>query len=135
MNTKIIDLDCTEWDKETWREAYAKYCQHNMFGPKTKQEYYDMTMANFKKLANQNKPLSDELKMQWLKSWRSAVSYARAHKCDMNGCALHKETASLFDTAHQAKEIAVDTAQRLDYLIKGMKGKRVAHERTANHSS
>ena len=122
MNLNLINLDCTEWSKADWNDAYNHYCQHNMFGPKTKQEYYDMVIRNFQKLAAQQKPLSDELKEQWLRGWRGAVAYARDKKCDMNGQLIvisqkHNQDLLAKDIAEDAKEIAVDTAQKLDYLI------------------
>lgn len=128
---ETITKDPQDWSKETWQRAYAEYCKGNMFGPKTKREYYDMVMANFKKLAVQQKPLSDELSEQWLKGWRSAVAYARQHKCDMNGCELcpgQAHDAEAIVVAEDAKEIAVDTAQKLEYLINVAKKRRVTNE-------
>lgn len=128
---ETITKDPQDWSKETWQGAYAEYCKGNMFGPKTKREYYDMVMGNFKKLAAQQKPLSDELSEQWLKGWRAAVAYARQHKCDINGCELcpdqQRNTDALL-VAEDAKEIAVDTAQKLEYLINVAKKRRVTNE-------
>ena len=83
MNANIINLEPAQWDKATWQEAYAQYCKSNMFGVKTKREYYDMVISNFEKLAK--KPEFHELNRKWLQGWRNAVAYAKKHKCDMNG--------------------------------------------------
>ena len=130
---ETITKDPKDWSKETWQGAYAQYCQTNMFGPKTKREYYDMVIANFQKLAAQQKPLSDALKEQWLKGWRSAVAYARQHKCDINGRRIEVnrqtiEDRSAIETSLRAEEIAIDTAQKLDYLINVAKKRRVTNE-------
>lgn len=128
---ETITKDPQEWSKETWQGAYAEYCKTQPWGPKTKREYYDMVMANFKKLAAQQKPLSDELSEQWLKGWRAAVAYARQHKCDINGrelCADQQRNTDALLVAKDAKEIAVDTAQKLEYLINVAKKRRVTNE-------
>ena len=130
MNLNIVNLHPKDWSRTDWQNAYKEYCKGNMFGPKTKQEYYNMVLENYKKLANQNKPLSDELAKQWLKGWRAAVAYARQHKCDINGCELcpdqQRNTDALL-VAEDAKEIAVDTAQKLEYLINVAKKRRVTN--------
>lgn len=110
MNTEIITKPCLEWSKETWRYAYAQYCQTNMFGVKTKKQYYDMVVENFKKLAAQQKPLSDELSEQWLKGWRNAVAYARAHKCGHNGELLtdRKKDINLEELKDDVRELQWD---------------------------
>lgn len=83
MNLEIINKPCTEWSKSTWNDAYNEYCQHNLHGKKTKREYYDMVMANFKKIAPQ--PLSEELRNAWTNGWKNAVVWAKKRKCNMNG--------------------------------------------------
>lgn len=88
MNLNLINLDPTDWTKEDWNHAYNSYCQANMFGPKTKREYYDMVISNFEKLAK--KPNFHELNKKWLQGWRNAVAYAKKHKCNMNGQLLEK---------------------------------------------
>jgi hypothetical protein len=123
MNLHLINLEPEQWSRADWQEAYAKYCKDNMFGPKTKKEYYDMVLENFHKLAQQQKPLSDELSEQWLKGWRNAVAYARANKCDMNGCQTTSadDTRETREVASRAEEIAIDTMQRLDYIIESIR--------------
>lgn len=128
MNLNLINLDCTQWSKADWNDAYNQYCQHNMFGAKTKREYYDMVMENFHKLAQQNKPLSDELSEQWLKGWQNAVAYARKNKCDINGRSLNKtlaesENKRAVKTAERAEQIAIDTASKLDYHLSKEQGR------------
>lgn len=124
MNLNIINLHPKDWSKTDWQDAYKEYCKNNMFGPKTKQEYYNMVLENYKKLANQNKPLSDELAKQWLEGWRSAVNYARVHKCDRDGTPLsakikHNEDALV--VAERAEDMAIDSVQKIEYLVKLIK--------------
>lgn len=83
MNLNLINLDCTQWRKTDWQDAYNEYCQHNLYGAKTKREYYDMVIANFKKIAPQ--PLSEELRNTWANGWKNAVVWAKKRKCNMNG--------------------------------------------------
>lgn len=83
MNMDIVTLSPTEWSKETWRDAYAQYCRTNMFGPKSKREYYNMVLENHKKLAPQT--LSDELRDEWSAGWRNAVLWAKKYGCGRNG--------------------------------------------------
>lgn len=126
MNLHLINLEPEQWSRADWNDAYNQYCQHNMFGPKSKLDFYNMVLENFHKLAQQQKPLSDELSEQWLKGWRNAVAYARANKCDMNGCqaAGADNTRETHEIASRAEEIAIDTKQRLDYLEEKAKLRR-----------
>lgn len=121
MNLNLVNLEPEQWSRTDWQDAYASYCKTNMFGPKTKKEYYDMVLENFHKLAQQQKPLSDELSEQWLKGWHNAVAYARANKCDMNGRLLadvhaEAENRSTREIAKRAEDMAVELVQRLDDL-------------------
>lgn len=126
MNLNLVNLDPINWSKTDWNDAYNQYCQHNMFGPKSKLDFYNMVLENFHKLAQQQKPLSDELSEQWLKGWRNAVAYARANKCDMNGCQATSadDTRETREVASRAEEIAIDTKRRLDYLEEEAKLRR-----------
>lgn len=83
MNLNIVNLPPIEWDKETWRDAYAQYCAHNMYGPKTKREYYDMVLERHAR--HTTPPLSDELRAKWVAGKRAAREWARNRGCDMNG--------------------------------------------------
>jgi hypothetical protein len=85
MNLDIVTLSPTEWSKETWRDAYAQYCRTNMFGPKTKRQYYDFVLANHKRLEMNAQPLSDDLRCEWTAGWRNAVQWAKKHCCGRNG--------------------------------------------------
>lgn len=127
MNLNLINLDCTQWSKADWNDAYNQYCQHNMFGAKTKREYYDMVIANFEKLAHKEKQFH-ELNQKWLQGWRNAVAYARKNKCDINGRSLDKtltesENKRAVETAERAEQIAIDTASRLDYHLSKEQGR------------
>lgn len=126
MNLNIVNLHPKDWSRTDWQDAYKEYCKGNMFGPKTKQDYYNMVLENYKKLANQNKPLSDELAKQWLEGWRSAVNYARVHKCDRNGTPLSAQTKRDEDAltiAERAEDMAVDSVQKVEHLVKILRRK------------
>ena len=85
-----------------------------------------MVLENYKTLSNQNKPLSDELAKQWLEGWRSAVNYARVHKCDRNGTPLSAQTKRDEDAlsiAERAEDMAVDSVQKVEHLVKILRRK------------
>lgn len=120
MNLNLVNLDCTEWSRSDWQDAYDQYCQHNMFGKKTKREYYDMVVANFAKINPQ--PLSDELKEKWTRGFWNAALWAKKHGCDMNGrlwsdIAREQRNNDALKTALRAEDVAWDTKRKLDYLI------------------
>ena len=120
MNLNLINLEPAQWTKTDWQDAYAQYCQHNLHGPKTKREYYDMVISNFAKITPQ--PLSDELKRKWTSGKRNARLWAKKHGCNMNGrlrsdIAREQRDNDALETALRAEDIAVDTQQRLEYLI------------------
>lgn len=89
MNINLINLAPTEWSKSDWIDAYTEYCKANMFGPKTKKDFYLMVLENHKKLAPQT--LSDELRDEWTTGWRNAVLWAKKHGCGYNGELLTAE--------------------------------------------
>lgn len=123
MNLNLINLDPAQWTRTDWQDAYAQYCKDNMFGPKTKKEYYDMVIANFAKIAKTTpQPLSDELKRSWTIGKRNARLWAKKRDCDMSGQMLSDvradaEDRSTREIAERAEDIAVDTKQELEYLI------------------
>lgn len=126
MNLNLINLEPAQWNKADWQDAYAQYCQHNLHGPKTKREYYDMVIANFAKITSQ--PLSDELKHKWTIGKRSARLWAKKHGCDMNGrllsvVELEKRNADALVVAERAENVAIDTMGKLDYLIEKVRHK------------
>lgn len=112
MNTRIINLDYTQWEKNDWLDAYTAYCKTNMFGAKTKREYYDMVITNFEKLAK--KPDFHELNRKWLQGWRNAVAYAKKHKCNMYGQDLEscKPQVDLNELANDVKELQWELMQK-----------------------
>ena len=131
MNLHLINLEPEQWSRADWQDAYASYCQTNMFGPKTKKEYYDMVMENFRKMDERNKPISQELLDEWTRGRRAAKAWARKRGCDLNGRLLSDVRAEADDrtareVADRAEDIAVDTMQRLDYLIDVAKKRRVS---------
>ena len=131
MNLNLINLHPKDWSKDDWRDAYAEYCKANTRGPKTKREYYDMVMENFRKMDERNKPISQELLDEWTRGRRAAKAWARKRGCDLNGRLLSDVRAEADDrtareVADRAEDIAVDTMQRLDYLIDVAKKRRVS---------
>lgn len=129
MNLNIINLHPKDWSKDDWRDAYAEYCKANINGPKTKQEYYDMTMENFRKMDERNKPISQELLDEWTRGRRAAKAWARWRGCDLNGRLLSDVRAEVEDRgtreiAERAEDIAVDTMQRLDYIVESIRKRR-----------
>lgn len=107
MNLDIINLEPVQWDKATWNEAYDQYCKSNMFGVKSKREFYDMVVENFHKLEERRKPLSKELSDKWLAGWRNAVAYAKKHKCNQYGQDLEscKPQVDINELADDVKEL------------------------------
>ena len=131
MNLNLINLHPKDWSKDDWRDAYAEYCKANIRGPKTKREYYDMVMENFRKMDERNKPISQELLDEWTRGRRAAKAWARKRGCDLNGRLLSDVRAEADDrtareVADRAEDIAVDTMQRLDYLIDVAKKRRAS---------
>lgn len=122
MNLNLINLDCTEWSRSDWQDAYAQYCKNNMYGPKTKKEYYDFVNERFKRLKTLTEPISPNLLHQWSAGRRNARLWAKKHGCDMNGrlrsdIAREQRDNDALEIARRAEDIAWDTQQRLDYLI------------------
>lgn len=114
MNLNIINKDCTEWDKDTWNDAYRQYCLTNMFGPKTKREYFDMVTANHKRLKEQSEPLSDELSTSWLRGFKNARLWAKKHGCNRDGVLDVDVTPAINikELADDVREIQWKLAQR-----------------------
>lgn len=129
MNLNLINLPPSEWTKDDWCDAYADYCKHNIFGPKTKKEYYDMVLERYKRLEDMRKPTPPELLQQWVEGRRAAKAWARWRGCDMNGRMLLQVRAEVEDRgtreiAERAEDIAVDTMQRLDYIVESIRKRR-----------
>ena len=129
MNLNLINLPPSEWTKDDWRDAYTDYCKHNIFGPKTKKEYYDMVLERYKRLEEMRKPTPPELLQQWVEGRRAAKAWARWRGCDMNGRILLQVRAEVEDRgtreiAERAEDIAVDTMQRLDYIVESIRKRR-----------
>lgn len=100
-----------------------------MFGPKTKKEYYDMVLERHKRLEEAQKPTPPELLQQWVEGRRAAKAWARWRGCDLNGRMLtdvraEVEDRSTREVAKRAEDIAVDTMQRLDFLIERAKQRK-----------
>lgn len=130
MNLNLVNLPPTEWSKDDWRDAYADYCKANMFGPKTKKEYYDMVLERHKRLEEAHKPTPPELLKQWVEGRRAAIMWAKKRGCDLNGRLLsdvraEAEDRSIREVAERAEDIAVDTMQRLDFLVEQAKLRRL----------
>lgn len=129
MNINLTNIPPTEWSKADWQEAYAEYCKANMYGPKTKKEYYDFVLGRHKRLEEAHKPTPPELLNKWTRGRQEAIMWAKKHGCDLNGRLLsgvraEQDNRSAIDVANRAEDIAVDTMQRLDYLIEVAKNRR-----------
>ena len=121
MNLDIINKHPSQWNKETWRDAYADYCKGNMYGPKTKKEYYDMVLERHKRLEEAHKPTPPELLQKWVEGRRAAKAWAKKRGCDLNGRLLsdvraEAEDRSTREIAERAEDMAVESVQRLDDL-------------------
>ena len=133
MNINLTNIPPTEWTKTDWREAYAEYCKANMYGPKTKKEYYDFVLERHKRLEEAHKPVSPELLQKWVEDRRAAKAWARKRGCDLNGRLLtdvrtEAEDRSTREIAERAEEMGIESIQRLDNLderIKQAKNKRM----------
>lgn len=129
MNLNLINLPPTEWSKDDWRDAYADYCKGNMYGPKTKKEYYDFVLERHKRLEEAHKPVSPELLKQWVEGRRAAKAWARAHGCDLNGRLLTDVRAEADDRttreiAERAEDMAVESVQRIDDFVETIRRRR-----------
>lgn len=127
VNLNLVNLEPTEWSRQDWQDAYAGYCEANLYGPKTKREYYDWVLERCKKMNPE--PLSDELKRKWTIGKRNARLWAKKHGCDMNGRLLldvkrAAEDASAIEIADRAESIAIDTQNLLDELIERARRRR-----------
>lgn len=130
MNIALINLSPSEWSKSDWTDAYAEYCKANMFGPKTKREFYDMVLERHKRLEESQKPMPAELLQRWSKGRLAAKEWARKRGCDLNGRLLSDakaevESRAATEIANDAENIAVDTMQRLDFLLEQARKRRM----------
>lgn len=129
MNINLTNTPPTDWTKADWQEAYAEYCKANMYGPKTKKEYYDFVLERHKRLEEAHKPISPELLKQWVEGRRAAKAWARAHGCDLNGRLLSDVRAEADDRstreiAERAEDMAVESVQRIDDFVETIRRRR-----------
>lgn len=129
MNLNLINLPPTEWSKDDWRDAYADYCKGNMYGPKTKKEYYDFVLERHKRFEEAHKPISPELLKQWVEGRRAAKAWARKRGCDLNGRLLTDVRAEADDRttreiAERAEDMAVESVQRIDDFVETIRKRR-----------
>lgn len=110
MNLNLINLDPKDWSREDWQDAYTQYCQSNMFGPKTKKEYYDMVLERVRFTQLNCATVPDDMKAKWSAGRRAAQLWARTHKCNMNG--------RLLADIIPPREDVDDLANRLDNVEK-----------------
>ena len=88
MNTRIINLDYTEWNKNDWLEAYTAYCTTNMFGPMSKREYYDWVRSRLDRQKSLAEPLSKDLMDKWTNGFKNASVWAKKRKYTQCGQSL-----------------------------------------------
>ena len=129
MNLNLINLPPTKWSKADWQEAYTEYCKANMYGPKTKKEYYDFVLERHKRLEEAHKPTPPELLQKWVEGRRAAKEWARKRGCDMNGRLLSDVRAEADDRstreiAERAEDMAVESVQRIDDFVETIRRRR-----------
>lgn len=129
MNLNLINLHPKDWSKDDWRDAYAEYCKGNMYGPKTKKEYYDFVLERHKRFEEAHKPISPELLKQWVEGRRAAKAWARKRGCDLNGRLLtdvraEAEDRSTREIAERAEDMAVESVQRIDDFVENIRRRR-----------
>ena len=88
MNTRIINLDYTEWSRADWTDAYTAYCRTNLFGPMSKREYYDFVRSRLDRQKLLVEPLSKDLATKWTNGFKNASVWAKKRKCNQWGRAL-----------------------------------------------
>lgn len=133
MNINLINLKPNEWSKQDWNDAYKQYCETEIYGPKTKRQYYDFVLGRYKRLEEAHKPVSPELLQKWADGRRAAKAWARKRGRDLNGRLLtdiraEAEDRSTREIAERAEEMGIESIQRLDNLderIKQVKTKRI----------
>ena len=129
MNINLTNIPPTDWTKADWQEAYAEYCKANMYGPKTKKEYYDFVLERHKRLEEAHKPISPELLKKWVEGRRAAIAWAKKRGCDLNGRLLTDVRAEADDRttreiAERAEDMAVESVQRIDDFVETIKKRR-----------
>lgn len=129
MNLNLVNLEPEQWSRTDWQDAYASYCKTNMFGPKTKKEYYDFVLGRYKRLEEAHKPTPPELLQKWVEGRRAAKAWARAHGCDLNGRLLtdiraEAEDRSTREIAERAEDMAVESVQRIDDFVESIRRRR-----------
>ena len=129
MNLNLINLHPKDWSKDDWRDAYAGYCKGNMYGPKTKKEYYDFVLERHKRLEEAHKPTPPELLQKWVEGRRAAKEWARKRGCDLNGRLLtdiraEADDRSTREIAERAEDMAVESVQRIDDFVETIRRRR-----------
>lgn len=129
MNLNLINIHPKDWSKDDWRDAYAEYCKGNMYGPKTKKEYYDFVLERHKRFEEAHKPISPELLKQWVEGRRAVKAWARKRGCDLNGRLLSDVRAEADDRstreiAERAEDMAVESVQRIDDFVESIRRRR-----------
>ena len=129
MNINRTNIPPTDWTKADWQEAYAEYCKANMYGPKTKKEYYDFVLERHKRLEEAHKPTPPELLKKWVEGRRAAIAWAKKRGCDLNGRLLSDVRAEANDRstreiAERAEDMAVESVQRIDDFVETIRRRR-----------
>ena len=123
MNTNLINLKPNEWSKQDWNDAYKQYCETEIYGPKTKRQYYDFVLERHARLREKNTPCPPELLQKWSAGRRAATEWAKRRGCDLNGRLLANAPArerTTREIAEHAEYIACDSMQKLDIILQRM---------------
>lgn len=114
MNLNLINLDYTQWSRADWTNAYTAYCKTNMFGPKTKKEYYDWVRSRLDSQKSVTEPLSKDLVSKWTNGFKNASVWAKKRKCNMYGQDLEncRPEIDLNNLANDVKDIQWQLMQK-----------------------
>lgn len=122
MNLNLINLDCTQWSKADWNDAYNQYCRHNMFGEKTKREYWDFVHERHNALKTATQSLNSEAINKWINGFKNAAIWAKEHQCDMNGAQIDAAVPKdINERLNQIENITCDNAYKLDTIVSRIK--------------
>lgn len=114
MNLNLINLDCDQWTKADWTEAYTAYCKTNLFGPMSKREYYDWVRSRLDRQKSLTEPISKDLVNKWTNGFKNASVWAKNRKYNMYGQDLEncRPEVNLNDLANDVKDIQWQLMQK-----------------------
>ena len=114
MNTRIINLDYTEWSRADWLDAYTAYCKTNLFGPMSKREYYNWVRSRLDRQKSVTEPLSKDLASKWTSGFKNASVWAKKRRYTQRGQSLEdtRPQVDLVALAEDVKDIQWQLMQK-----------------------